>query len=410
VTVVHKKPEAAPAATASRGPAARRTASLGTLDDYMALWWHGEARLPEDQLITWLQHQRLLPLLGWRAEVKGWSLPATIDSAIRQRRLRIAIGQTLVDQQLKALGATAQELGIPVVLVKGAAAGMAYPEPWMRPFGDIDLLTGESDTQRLFETLVAQGYTQAAGTEGMRAWHLPPLGPPRHGAGVEIHPALAQEQGRWLFTIEQWRERLQPLKDYPGLLAPAVVDHALYITHHAVIHHEFGMGLQALADTKFLTQDWEAAVWDMLADEATAAGMTRAVGLLFSLTAWFWDEPDCEGAQRFPAPPGTVLSATKEIMGGTQIQQRMPHLWRDTPSYDLRGILTYARTILLGDTGQLKELPMKGRVKYHLHRPAELWRNHSASLWQLIRGTPDAKASWRTQRELQTWLRGGEER
>ena len=384
--------------------------SATTLDDYMALWWRGELRLPEDEHRVWLQRQRLLPLMGWRAEAKGWSLPETIDSAVRQGRLMIAVRQTLVDQQLKALSATAQELGIPVVLVKGAAAGMAYPEPWMRPFGDIDLLTGKSDTQRLFEALLAQGYTQAAGTEGMRAWHLPPLGPPGYGAGVEIHPALAQEQGRWLFTIEQWRERLQPLENYPGLLAPAAVDHALYITHHAVIHHEFGMGLQALADIRFLTQDWEAADWDMLAEEAAAAEMTRAVGLLFSLAAWFWDEPDDEGARRFPAPPETVLSATKEIMGGTRIHQRLPHLWRDTPSYDLRGLLTYAKTILLGDTGQLKELPLKDRVKYHLHRPSELWRNHSTSLWQLVRRTPDAKASWRTQRDLQTWLRGEEER
>jgi hypothetical protein len=379
------------------------------LDDYMALWWHSEVRLPESQLIAWLKRQRLLPLLGWRAEAKGWTLSTTLNSAIRQSRLGVAWTQTLVDQQLKALGVTAQELGISAVLVKGAAAGIAYPEPWMRPFGDIDLLVGKEDAKRFYETLVAKGYTQAAGTEGSRHWHLPPLVPPGRGTWVEIHTALAQETGRWLFTIEQWAEHLQQLEDYPGLLVPAAVDHTLYIVLHAVIQHGFMMGPQALADIRFLTQDWQTEDWDMLVEEAAAAKLTRAVGLLLALAAWFWDEPDHESLRRFPTPPQAVFTATKGVISGTIAHQRLPQLWRDAPSYDLRGVLAYAKTILLGDSTYLKEVPMKDRIQHYVHRPAELWRNHSASLWQLIRGTPDTKASWRTQRELQTWLRGEEE-
>ena len=112
------------------------------------------------------------------------------------RRIRIGAGLTWVEEQLRALGETAERLGITVVLVKGAAAGQVYPAPWMRPFGDIDLLAGPGETQRLFEALLAAGYAQAAGTEGMRGWHLAagsPAGSARASGGQRQPPASGDE-------------------------------------------------------------------------------------------------------------------------------------------------------------------------------------------------------------------------
>ncbi len=131
--------------------------SSPTPDDYLALWWHGEVRLPEEALIAWARSQRLLPLLGWRAQQEGWELPQSLTEAIRRTRMTVAIGQVLADRQLKALGEIAQELDIPIVLVKGAAAAEAYPEPWMRPYGDIDLLIAEADGGRLLDSAQAPG-------------------------------------------------------------------------------------------------------------------------------------------------------------------------------------------------------------------------------------------------------------
>jgi len=376
----------------------------------MGVWWRGEVALPVDDAVAWLRGQRLLALMGWRAEQTGWDLPIELAHEIRLRRIRIGAGLTWVEQQLRALGETALELGITVVLVKGAAAGQVYPAPWMRPFGDIDLLAGPGETQRLFEALLAAGYEQEAGTEGMRGWHLPPLVPPggraTGGTRVEIHPALAQEGGRWLFTLAEWQDGLQPLPNTPGLWVPAAVDHALYIVHHAVIHHELEMGLQGAADLWFLTAGWGEGEWEALANAAEGAGMTRAVGLLAALTAWFWDAPDYEGARRFPTPPDEVLAPAQGVMAGVRRRERMPRAWRDAESWDLRGALKYLRVVLLGDTGQLSELPLRARVRYHMKRPAELWRNHGPAVWGLLTGKPAARDAWAEARALQGWLRG----
>ncbi len=396
------------ATTSSSDRADLSVAVEPSTSDYMALWWRGEVRATEAELIAWARRERLLPLLGWRAEVEGWTLPAELEAAIQRRRRLVAVGQILADEQLKALGATAVGLGIPVVLVKGAAAAAAYPAPWMRPYGDIDVLVDESDGPCFMEAARGLGYDQAAGTEGMRAWHYPRMAPASLGLALEVHTALARDQGRAQFTMAQWRDGLYPMETYPGLWAPHPVDHVLYLIHHALVHHEMEMGVQSLADVRFATQDWTTDDWDALHEKAEGLELERAAELILALCAWFWNAPWPAAANHFAAPPAALLTEIKETVAGTRSQSRLPHIWRDAPSRDLKGMLLYARTILLGDPEQLRDLPLRQRVRFHTRRPGELLHYHGTSLWRLLKGDPSARAAWHAQRELQAWLRGEE--
>jgi hypothetical protein len=373
-------------------------------DDALALWWYGELRLPEHELIAWARRQRLLPLLGWRAAQRGWQLPEALTEAIRRTRMLVAVGQTLVDQQLKALGETARTLGITVILVKGAAAAAAYPEPWMRPYGDIDLLVDEADAAGLLEALKGQGYTYAESTEGQRAWHFPALIPPHRGARIEVHTALAREGGRLLFTPSQWHDGLRPLDSTPGLCAPDPTDHVLYLIHHALIHHELLFGMQPYLDIGFWSAAWSSDAWDAFTTAARTAAMENAVALALALTAWIWQRPLPIAEAGFREPPPSLLSEAKETVAGTTVTESLPHVWRDIPPRAQGGLLRYAAVILLGDPAQLRELTPGERLRYHLRRPGELLRNHGASLWQLVRGDPATRAAWRAQRDLQAWL------
>jgi len=379
-----------------------------TPDDYLALWWHGECRLPEDELIAWAGRQRLLPLLGWRAEEQGRQLPETLTEAIRRARMVVAVRQALADRQLQGLGETANRLGIPVVLVKGAAAAAAYPEPWMRPHGDIDLLVDPSDAARLLDALKAQGYTYAESAEGHRAWHFPPLVlASRQGARIEVHTALAREGGRLRFTVAQWRDNLCPLGAYPGLHAPGPADHILYLIHHALVHHELLFGLQPYMDIGFWSQGWNADDWRVLHAATLDAAMGNAVALALALTAWLWQRPLPGADAGFTQPPDALLSEAKRTVVGQSTGPSLPHVWRDVPPRAQGGLVRYAALILYGDPAQLRELTPKERFTYHLRRPSELLRNHGNVVWRLLRGDPAARAAWRTQRDLQTWLREG---
>ena len=378
-----------------------------SLDDYLALWWRGEIRLPEAELIAWARRQRLLPLLGWRAEQEGWQLPEALTNAIRRTRVLVAVGQTVADQQLKALGETAQRLDIPLVLVKGAAAAAAYPEPWMRPHGDIDLLVDEADASVLLQALKSQGYRYAESAEGHRAWHFPPLILPNRGARIEIHTALAREGGRLLFTPSQWRAGLRPLSSFPGLCAPGPADHVLYLIHHALVHHELLFGMQPYLDIGFWSAAWTPDDWGALHAATQGAAMENAVGLALALTAWLWQRPLPIADAGFSHPPESLLARAKEAVAGVTTSQSLPHVWRDIPPRAQGGLLRYAAVILFGDPAQLRELSWRERLRFHLRRPGELFRNHGPAVWQLLRGNPATRAAWSAQRDLQTWLREG---
>ncbi|MGC9371657.1 MAG: nucleotidyltransferase family protein, partial [Paracoccaceae bacterium] len=332
------------------------------------------------------------------------ALPEALEAAIRRYRMTVAVRQTWAERQLKALGETATALGVPVVLVKGAAAAEAYPEVWMRPYGDIDLLVAEDDATAFLEALKAQGYRYSESAEGHRSWHFPPLIPDHPGCRIEVHTALAREQGRARFTLAAWEGDLRALAPYPGLQTLSPAAHVLYLVHHGVVHHELLMGLQPYLDIGFWSQGWGSAEWEALRTKTEDTAMENAVGLALALMAWVWDRSLPDGAFGFRRPPASLLSEAQAAVAGAAAQ-RLPHIWRDMPAPAQGGALAYARTILLGDPAQLQALSFGERIKFYLRRPIELLRNHGASLWRLLRGDPATRKAWRAQRELQRWLR-----
>ncbi|MCD6344885.1 MAG: nucleotidyltransferase family protein, partial [Anaerolineae bacterium] len=99
---------------------------------YLNLWWNGETNFPCDKLIAWAQAQRLLPLIGWRAEQRGWALPPQLQDAVRQARYRASARQLLATRQLHELAEIARLQRIPVVIVKGQVVAEVYPSATLR--------------------------------------------------------------------------------------------------------------------------------------------------------------------------------------------------------------------------------------------------------------------------------------
>lgn len=327
----------------------------------------------------------------------------------REARYREQARQTLAEGQLRALGALAQSLNIPVVLVKGASVARAYPEPWMRPYTDIDLLVAEAHLADFLAAMTAQDYTWMETVVGQRSWHAPPLAPKNTGVNVEVHTALAREREQALFTFEQWRDTLQPWTSAPGLRVPDPVDHAIYLVHHAVVHHELTLGLLLFADLHFWTQRWEIHAWQQLATKASSVGLRRATGLALALTAWVWDTAwTAEVQQLFPFPSDEVLRAAQYIVIGVDVQ-KMPGVWRDLTERNARGLLKYLSLILLGDPDTRRALPWKDRARFYLRRPFQLLRNHALTFWRLARGERRTRAAWQMQRQLQQWIRSSDQ-
>lgn len=375
---------------------------------YLAFWQQGAVTLPEADLIAWANRQRLLPLWDWRAKQLAWEIPAALARAALAARYREQAPQTLAERQLCALGELAHALDIPLVLVKGAAIAQVYPAPWMRAYNDIDLLVAEENLTDFLPALTDLGYTWAEALSGQRGWHLPPLSPTDAGLKLEIHTALARDQGRSWFTLAQWRDGLRPFAAFPGLYVPDPVDHALYVIHHAIVHHVLTLGVLPFVDLKFWTQSWTLSDWQSLSAKAHSAGLPRAVALALALTAWVWEAPwPADVQQLFPPPPDAILTSAQHSVLGEGVQ-RVPQLWRDVPERSLRGFLKYAGLVLLGDPEMRRALPLGEKLRFYMHRPFQLLTRHGPALWRLVRGERQTRRTWRIQQRLQTWLRGGD--
>jgi hypothetical protein len=378
------------------------------IDDYLALWWHGEMRLPEPDLIAWARRQRLLPLLGWRADTEGWQFPEAITGAIRRSRLAVAASQTVANLQLTTLGDIAQRLSIPVVLVKGAAAAEAYPEPWMRPYGDIDLLVSSSDASRLLIGLRAHGYTEAHGLPGTRHEHLPPMAPADGGRWVEIHTSLAWVQNRALFALGSWVDRLHDSRRYPGLSVPDPADHVLYLVFHGIVQHSLQRSIQVLADLRFCSSSWVDHDWGRLHDLAKTSGLTHALGLAVALGIWFWNgDWGISKSTALRAPPASVLATAQNAVMWPEADADLPQVWRRFPDSNVVELLRYARTMLTGDPAETQGMSTKRRLVLGAQRPVYLLRTYTGAIWRLLKGEPGIRSAWRAQRDLQNWLREG---
>jgi hypothetical protein len=107
---------------------------------------------------------RLRPLLGWRLHQSGelplW--PASIRQALLDAERGEAALEIVRRQELCRLLDAFAAADVPILLIKGAALAYSmYPEPWLRPREDTDLLVRSADARRASEVLATAGYRAA---------------------------------------------------------------------------------------------------------------------------------------------------------------------------------------------------------------------------------------------------------
>jgi hypothetical protein len=219
------------------------------------------------QLLTLLGRQRLGPWVGHQLEQTGWlvTLPEVLQSPLRQATARAK--QRSARQRLALLHTVRclQAHGIAAVALKGAhLAWQHYPQPWLRPMRDLDLLLPEEQIGPAFALLERQGFrVQGASVRrpddplmwrvnDFSLWHP-------SGELIELHRSLWFRPGDILhgdFSLEPafWAQeppyRLPP--DPQGLshLQPT------YLTLHCLVHHlirqNMDMGPLGLVDLQLL--------------------------------------------------------------------------------------------------------------------------------------------------------------
>lgn len=219
------------------------------------------------QLIGLLQRQRLAPWVAYQLEQAGLLAPLSgrlgavlVGAAARAKqqaaRKRLALLHTV---------ACLRSGGIPAVALKGAQlAWQIYPQPWLRPMRDLDLLLPEEQIGPAFGLLEKEGF-RAEGNlvrrpEDPMMWRVNDFSLWHPGGDfIELHRSLWFRPGDDLqgdFSLDpQFWVRQSPYR-LPADADGVTYLHPTYLSLHCLVHHvlrqNLTMGPQGLVDLQLL--------------------------------------------------------------------------------------------------------------------------------------------------------------
>jgi Uncharacterised nucleotidyltransferase len=249
----------------------------------------------------------------------------------------------------------------PLVLIKGPEAAERYPDPMLRPFGDIDLLV--DDAPAVQRALLAAGFVEVGDVEPyLDIHHLRPLAWPGLPLPIEIHA-----RPKWIAGLEppSTRELLDSAvasaTGVDGILALPPAQHALLLAAHSWAHAPLQrvlelvdvalvaeaadpLELEALAERWGVTRVWRttASVADALLD-----GGRRPL----ALRIWARNLPRVgertvleSHLQRWLSPYGALplraaLRTSLRLLG-RELRPRSGETWRAKATRTLRALLS----------------------------------------------------------------------
>ncbi len=357
---------------------------------------NGEIPSSWASLVTAARPHRLLPVLAWYVRQHGIPVPPDIARVLTSAKYESTARSARAMEQLHEIGSEAQA---PMMLVKGPVIATLYPQPWMRLYNDLDFLVPEESVPRVKKLLSRLGYRTSI--TGSRSSHMPPFYPPKAGLRVEIHTSLSRRESREFLTFAQVKNHTTPFREVPGISTLSPEAHFLYLCEHNAGRHLFNNGLLSLFDTHFFTAQWQDE-WEKAKTLAEKWRLERHSGLTLALESILWNRSSL--SETFPSPPPKVLEVAVEAISGTF--PRVPSMWRDLPRNGVRGWISYAATVISGGK-EVRMLPFRSRLRFHLLRPWHLIRAHGPVLLNLLTGRGKAGSSLQAQRVLVEWLAGG---
>ncbi len=366
-------------------------------------------------------------LLYWKMEEErvpqaGPPIPAEARAGL-QRDFYVAAARAMVTEwRLVSVLKTLEAASVSALVIKGAAIAALYPDPALRPYGDLDILVRRTQLDEAVGALERLGYHCTYSP----AWSLEygydvPMASEDGRSVVELHWRLDYSAGVGRLPVEDlWGRAVPYLVDGQASLQLEDVDMVLHLCSHAAVKHRARLGLRPLCDLIQITHQWESVRWRTLARRASDYGLARPVFLMLTLT---------EQVLGLVVPEevmSTLLPA-----GNTPLPPNLAALLLDRPlrsqMVDVPAAMVQAgaETTL---TGKLRRLlwhlflPRHGMAVIYripadspriwltyLRRPVDLLRRYGGTVRAILCGQQAARVAWEREAWLERWLRADAE-
>ena len=220
-----------------------------------------------------------LPLLAWRCRAAN-GLPEDLRRDLTAIAARAIAWDMWRAAELATLLEAWRAAGVEALVIKGAAlARQVYPEPWLRPHGDVDLLVEHASLPRLTQALLALGYAQDTTIDGtcvMYQTHFSRTDGQAVRHALDVHWRIANPQ---VFAHALGFDELRAdAVRIPGLgdaLAPCAQHALLLALVHRAAHHYDTHRLIWLFDIHLLAERLDAQDWARLVTLAVERKVAR---------------------------------------------------------------------------------------------------------------------------------------
>jgi hypothetical protein len=214
--------------------------------------------LPQwDEFLPMAHQLGMMPRLVARLETLGLlePLPEQVGTHVESALLLGRRHEQLVRWEAKQLQQALGGLGIPVVLLKGAAyllSGLNIAHG--RMYSDVDILVPKSALADVESTLLAHGWTQQEETEGQeqyyRRWlhELLPLIHERRRSKLDVHHNMLPAIDKRQFDPALLLADARPLEDHRGLYVLSPTDMVLHNVVHLFRNGDYRRALRDLLD------------------------------------------------------------------------------------------------------------------------------------------------------------------
>lgn len=215
--------------------------------------------------------------------------------------LQLAARQRLsVQWEAHCLQRALGSLGVPVVLLKGAAYVMASGSMGRgRMFGDIDVLVPRDALGDVESALMLDGWvsakTDAYDQRYYRQWmhEIPPMTHIRRGTVIDVHHTILPLTARNAPDPALIIARAAPVPGLPALRVPAPEDLLIHSVTHLVHEGELHNGLRDLHDIDGMLRDFgsEATFWGRLVTNAQGNDLAGPLLLGLRLAQFVFGTP-----------------------------------------------------------------------------------------------------------------------
>lgn len=325
-----------------------------------------------DALLRQAEAANLLPTLHDVLARHG-----VLDSVLPAAREQLAWGAVLARRhgqatywEIRLVGQVLAEIGVPLLLLKGAAYFAAgLPPAAGRLFADIDILVPEERLADVEAALMRAGWAglhqDAYDQRYYREWmhELPPMQHVLRQTAIDVHHAILPRTARQRPDSGLLRAAAVALAEPPGAAILAPHDMLLHSATHLFADGEFDKGVRDLWDVHCLLCHFggDPAFWDGLPARARALQLER-----FLFYALRYSErllgtpvpPSVHAALADAAPPAPLLAVMDALFGSALL----PH------HRSCRGALAGVADFLLYVRGNWLRMPPLRLARHLFHK------------------------------------------